>query len=246
MEQPLNTNTITIIGEMEGQTLVRVLTVEEIWETCKENRRKRTKEEQSERQRAGEGGSAVLAGGLRQQPCPLGVRAPPLVAPRVGSVGGRARVSETPARVVAPCSSSGPPPARQRLRQPPPRPNLTEVGVLSACPLQPAGGEPRPAIPGPRPLSVLAMRKVGAGGGSSAGLSALLAGGGFTILQIPGTCGGGSCWFLWYQSPDPGDPLTRRREDGLLPSRSLPERGAMSRSRWSGSSRPWGLRAAGA
>ena len=65
-----------------------------------------------------------------------------------------------------------PPPARQRPRQPPPRPNFTGVGVLSACPLQPAGGEPRPAIPGPRPLSALAMGKVGAGGGSSARLSA--------------------------------------------------------------------------
>ncbi|XP_066883507.1 uncharacterized protein [Kogia breviceps] len=220
MEKPLNTNTITIIGEMEGQ------------------RTEGREQKESERQRAGEGGSALLARGLRQQPCSLGVRAPPFVAPRVGSAGGGARVSETPARVVAPCSSSGPPPARQRLRQPPPRPNLTGVGVLSSCPLQPAGGEPRPAIPGPRPVSVLAMGKVGAGGGSSAGPSALLAGAGLAVLQVPGTCGGGSCWFLWYRSADPGDPLTRCREDGLLPSPSLPERCDVSRCGRNGSSRP--------
>lgn len=37
------------------------------------------------------------------------------------------------------------------------------------------------------------MGKVGAGGGSPAGLSALLAGAGLLVLCVPGACGGGSC-----------------------------------------------------
>nr|XP_060497042.1 VPS10 domain-containing receptor SorCS1 [Panthera onca] len=38
------------------------------------------------------------------------------------------------------------------------------------------------------------MGKVGAGGGSPAGLSALLAGAGLLVLCVPGACGGGSCY----------------------------------------------------
>lgn len=42
-------------------------------------------------------------------------------------------------------------------------------------------------------LSARAMGKVGAGRGSPAGLSALLAGAGLLVLCAPGACGGGSC-----------------------------------------------------
>ena len=66
----------------------------------------------------------MLAWGLRPQPCPLGVRVPPLVAPRVGSAGSRARVSETPARVVAPCSSSA---AATCPSTPPPAPTAAQL-----------------------------------------------------------------------------------------------------------------------
>lgn len=38
------------------------------------------------------------------------------------------------------------------------------------------------------------MGKVGAGGGSPARLSALLAGAGLLVLCVPGACGGGSCY----------------------------------------------------
>ncbi|XP_059955825.1 VPS10 domain-containing receptor SorCS1 isoform X4 [Mesoplodon densirostris] len=66
------------------------------------------------------------------------------------------------------------------------------------------------------------MGKVGAGGGSPAGLSALLAGAGLLVLCAPGACGGGSCGPLLHPSSAPRWSPTRGGLNHLGPRGRAP------------------------
>ncbi|KAM9051814.1 uncharacterized protein AAG666_001514 isoform 1-T12 [Megaptera novaeangliae] len=86
--------------------------------------------------------------GAELDPSPLRLCACALQA----AASGLPRETAAPARVVAPCSSPVVATCPRSLGPSPPLPDLAGVGVLSDCPLQPASGEPRAAIPGPGSL----------------------------------------------------------------------------------------------
>ena len=86
--------------------------------------------------------------GAELDPSPLRLCACALQA----AASGLPRETAAPARVVAPCSSPVVATCPRSLGPSPPLPDLAGVGVLSDCPLQPASGKPRAAIPGPGSL----------------------------------------------------------------------------------------------